>query len=74
MPLNCVESDFREKLSKNMKGRVVTPGRVAHLTATSRIAPVVHVNTGIVASEVVLLVPISVAIPQRFLLPMRQVI
>ncbi|MGB4847212.1 MAG: GMC family oxidoreductase [Saprospiraceae bacterium] len=33
MPLNCVESDFREKLSKNMKGRVVTPGRVAHLTA-----------------------------------------
>ena len=33
MPLNCVEGDFREKLLKNMKGRVVTPGRVAHLTA-----------------------------------------
>jgi len=33
MPLNCVESDFREKLSQNLKGRVVTPGRVAHLTA-----------------------------------------
>ncbi|MEO6131323.1 MAG: GMC family oxidoreductase, partial [Saprospiraceae bacterium] len=33
LPLNCVESDFRAKLSRNMKGRVITPARVAHLTA-----------------------------------------
>ncbi|MDQ3018104.1 MAG: GMC family oxidoreductase, partial [Bacteroidota bacterium] len=33
MPLNCVEDDLRGKLMKNMKGRVITPGRVAHLTA-----------------------------------------
>ncbi len=33
MALNCVEDDLRGKLMKNMPGRVVTPGRVAHLTA-----------------------------------------
>ena len=33
MPLNCVEEDFREKLMKAIPGRLVTPGRVAHLTA-----------------------------------------
>lgn len=33
MELNCVEQEFREKLIKNLPGRIVTPGRVAHLTA-----------------------------------------
>lgn len=33
MELNCVEHEFREKLAVHMKDRVVTPGRVAHLTA-----------------------------------------
>ncbi|HUR31564.1 MAG TPA: GMC family oxidoreductase [Saprospiraceae bacterium] len=31
--LNCVEQHFREKLMQNMKGRIVTPARVAHLTS-----------------------------------------
>tara|TARA_R110002020_G_scaffold122487_6_gene277902 strand:+ start:25485 stop:27197 length:1713 start_codon:yes stop_codon:yes gene_type:complete len=32
MELNCVEQVFREKVSENFNGRVVTAGRVAHLT------------------------------------------
>ncbi len=31
-PLNCVEQDFREKVAKVYPKRVITPGRVAHLT------------------------------------------
>ena len=31
--LNCVESEFREKLYQHMPDRVVTPARIAHLTA-----------------------------------------
>lgn len=32
MELNCVEQHFREKVADNFDGRVVTAGRVAHLT------------------------------------------
>lgn len=32
MPFNCVEADFAERVAKNMNGRVVTEGRVAHIT------------------------------------------
>lgn len=31
-PMNIVEKDFREKVAKNFDGRVITIGRVAHLT------------------------------------------
>ncbi|QLG45144.1 GMC oxidoreductase [Costertonia aggregata] len=34
MELNCVEQDFREKVAENFDGRVVTAGRVAHITGT----------------------------------------
>ncbi len=33
MPLKCVEEDFRDKLARAFPGRVVTPARVANLTA-----------------------------------------
>ena len=33
MELNCVEEVFRDKVSENFKGRKITIGRVAHLTA-----------------------------------------
>jgi choline dehydrogenase-like flavoprotein len=33
MELNCVERDFRERVAARFGGRVVTIGRVAHLTA-----------------------------------------
>ena len=36
MELNCVEQDFREKVADNFDGRVVTAGRVAHLTGTKK--------------------------------------
>ena len=32
MELNCVEEHFREKVAENFDGRVVTAGRVAHIT------------------------------------------
>ncbi len=32
LPMNCVEKDFREKVAKHFDGRVITIGRVAHLT------------------------------------------
>jgi len=32
MELNCVEQHFREKVAENFDGRVVTAGRVAHIT------------------------------------------
>ncbi len=32
MPMNVVEKDFRKKVAQNFNGRVVTIGRVAHLT------------------------------------------
>ncbi len=32
MDLNCVEQHFREKVAENFDGRVVTAGRVAHIT------------------------------------------
>jgi choline dehydrogenase-like flavoprotein len=34
MDLNCLEQHFREKVAENFDGRVVTAGRVAHLTGT----------------------------------------
>ena len=34
MELNCVEQSFREKVSENFDGRVVTAGRVANITGT----------------------------------------
>ncbi len=34
MPLNCGEQHFREKVAEHFDGRVVTAGRVAHLTGT----------------------------------------
>lgn len=33
MPLNCVEEEFKSRLNSKFPSRVVTPGRVAHLTA-----------------------------------------
>lgn len=36
MELNCVEQDFKEKVADNFDGRVVTAGRVAHLTGTKK--------------------------------------
>lgn len=36
MPFNCVEADFAERVAKNMDGRVVTQGRVAHITGDKR--------------------------------------
>ena len=32
MDFNCVEADFAERVAENMDGRVVTQGRVAHIT------------------------------------------
>ncbi len=34
MELNCVEQETREKVAENFDGRVITAGRVAHLTGT----------------------------------------
>jgi choline dehydrogenase-like flavoprotein len=42
MPLNCAEDHFRQGVAKNMGGRVITAGRVAHLTAYD---PNVHKGT-----------------------------
>lgn len=42
MPLNCAEDHFKKGVAKNLGGRVVTPGRVAHLTAYD---PAVHLGT-----------------------------
>ena len=42
MPLNCVEDKFRKGVAENMNGRVVTAGRVAHLTAYD---PAIHKGT-----------------------------
>ena len=42
MPLNCVEEQVRKGVAENMGGRVVTAGRVAHLTAYD---PSVHLGT-----------------------------
>ena len=36
MPLNCVEADFAERVAENMDGRVVTNGRVAHITGDNK--------------------------------------
>lgn len=36
MDLNCVEQEVREKVAENFDGRVVTAGRVAHLTGTKQ--------------------------------------
>jgi len=36
MPLNCGEQHFREKVAEHFDGRVVTAGRVAHLTGTKQ--------------------------------------
>ena len=36
MELNCVEQRFREKVSENFDGRVVTAGRVANITGTKK--------------------------------------
>jgi len=33
MPLNCAEDHLKQGVAKNLGGRVITPGRVAHLTA-----------------------------------------
>ncbi|HEY3386910.1 MAG TPA: GMC family oxidoreductase [Saprospiraceae bacterium] len=33
IPLNCVESDFKERLSQNLNNRLVTNARIANLTA-----------------------------------------
>lgn len=41
MPLNCAEDHFRQGVAKNMGGRVVTAGRVAHLTTYD---PKVHLG------------------------------
>lgn len=42
MPLNCAEDHLRKGVAKNMGGRVITAGRVAHLTAYD---PAVHKGT-----------------------------
>jgi len=41
MPLNCAEDHLRKGVAENMGGRVVTAGRVAHLTAYD---PKVHLG------------------------------
>jgi len=33
IPLNCVESEFRDRVREAIPGRLVTPARMAHLTA-----------------------------------------
>ena len=43
MGLNCVEKHVREAVAKNFNGRVITQGRVAHLTAPD---PKIHLNRG----------------------------
>ncbi len=42
MPLNCVEEEFSQKVQAAFPGRIVTPGRAAHLTAYD---PHVHLGT-----------------------------
>lgn len=42
MPLNCAEDHFRQGVFKNMGGRVITAGRVAHLTSYD---PKIHKGT-----------------------------
>ena len=41
MGLNCVEDHFRQKVAANLGGRVVTQGRIAHLTKPN---PEIHKN------------------------------
>ena len=36
LPLNCAEEDFKVSVAKNMTDRVVTPARVAHITAGTK--------------------------------------
>lgn len=36
MPLNCVEQDIRERVEAAFEDRVVTPGRVAHITSDKK--------------------------------------
>lgn len=36
MDLNCVEEVFKEKTAEHFNGRVVTPGRVAHITGDKK--------------------------------------
>lgn len=43
MELNCVENQLRESTAKNFGGRVVTMGRVAHLTVPN---PAIHGSRG----------------------------
>lgn len=43
MPLNCVEDSFSKAVAANFGGRVVTPGRVAHLTQPN---PAIHGTRG----------------------------
>lgn len=43
MPLNCVEDKLRESTAANFGGRVVTMGRIAHLTQPN---PEYHANRG----------------------------
>ena len=43
MGLNCVENHFRDKVAENLGGRVVTQGRIAHLTAPD---PSIHKGRG----------------------------
>ena len=33
MPFNCAEQEIREKVAEHFDGRVITPGRVAHITS-----------------------------------------
>jgi choline dehydrogenase-like flavoprotein len=47
MDLNCVEEEFRDKVSEKFKGRKITIGRVAHLTAALPHSP----NRGICQSR-----------------------
>ncbi|WP_232826478.1 GMC oxidoreductase [Lewinella sp. IMCC34183] len=42
MPLNCLEDQLRDRVQAAFPGRVVTPGRAAHLTAYD---PAVHLGT-----------------------------
>jgi len=47
MDLNCVEETFRDKVSEKFKGRKITIGRVAHLTAPLAHSP----NRGVCQSR-----------------------
>ena len=60
MELNCVENHLRKSLEKNFKdGRLLTVGRVAHITEVEKLEQEEHlanieIGVGVVLSELIL--------------------